>query len=117
MPLIGTAVVEDFTLMIKHDALDLRLNFKAFRNAGETINNGLKRFLADRGRLILSLVVWLKYRCGFPEPGFLAGLAFLDGVDFISRHFEPQTEFSFQRRGILLAQGSCFQQLAFVKLR
>ena len=117
MPLIGTAFLENFALMIKDDALDLRLDFEAFRNAGETINNGLKRFLADRSRFRLARVLRLKYRCGFSEPGFLAGLAFLDGVDFISRHFESQTELGFQRDGIVFAQRSRFEQLAFVKLR
>src|SRR5213082_3347726 len=111
MPLIGTAFLENFALMIKDDALDLRLDFEAFRNAGETINNGLKRFLADRSRFRLVRVLRLKYRCGFSEPGFL------DGVDFISRHFESQTELGFQRDGIVFAQRSRFEQLAFVKLR
>ena len=57
MPLIGTALLENFALMIKDNALDLRLDFEAFRNAGETIDNGLKRFLADRSRLRLARVL------------------------------------------------------------
>ena len=59
----------------------------------------------------------LENRSRFSEPCFLAGLPFLDGFDFIARHFEPQTELSFQRNGIVFAQGSRLEQLAFVKLR
>src|SRR5438874_12861861 len=117
MPLIGTALLANFALMIKHHALDLRLDFEAFWNAGETIDNGLKRFLADRSWLRLARVLRLQYRCGFSEPGFLAGLAFLDGVDFISRHFEPHTALGFMRDGIVFAERSCSQQLALVELR
>ena len=51
MPLVGAALLEDFALVIKHDAFDLRLNLETFRNARETIDNGLKRFLADRSGL------------------------------------------------------------------
>ena len=54
MPLIGTALLENFALMIKDNALDLRLDFEAFWNAGETVDNSLKRFLADRSRLRLA---------------------------------------------------------------
>src|SRR5437764_13414131 len=117
MPLIGTAFLENFALMIKDDALDLRLDFEAFRNAGETINNGLKRFLADRSRFRLARVLRLKYRCGFSEPGFLAGLAFLDGVDFISRHVESQTEQGFQRDGGLCAKREIVGVSELVELR
>src|SRR5207245_7766154 len=86
MPLIGTALLENFALMIKHDALDLRLDFEAFWNAGENIDNGLKRFVADRSWVILSRVLMLRYRCGFSELGFLAFFSFIAAVAFILRH-------------------------------
>src|SRR4029453_419477 len=111
MPFIGAAVVEDLTLMIKNDALDLRLNIETLRNAGETIDNCFQRFLADRSRLGFARVFRLKYRSGFLESGFLAGLAFFDGVDLIARHFEPQSELSLQRRGIVFTQCSRLEQL------
>src|ERR1041385_119842 len=117
MPFKGTAVLEDFALMINYDAFNFRLNIKTLRNASETIDNGFQRLLADRSRLGFARVFRLKYRCGFPESGFLAGLAFLDTVDLIARHFEPQSELGFQRGGIVFAQCSRFEQLVFVKLR
>src|SRR4030095_5264311 len=79
MPFIGAAVLEDFALMIKHNAFDFRLNIQTLRSAGETIDNCFQRFLADRSRLGFARVFRLKYRSGFLESGFLAGLAFFDG--------------------------------------
>jgi len=117
MPFVGTALFEDSALMIENDAFDLRLNLEAFRNAGETVDNGLKRFVADRSRLRLARVFRLKDRSRLSKPGFLASLPFFNGVDFISRHFEPQIELGFQRGGVVFAQRSSFEQLALVKLR
>jgi hypothetical protein len=59
----------------------------------------------------------LENRSRFSKPCFLAGLPLFDDIDFISRHFEPQTELSFQRNGIVFAQCSRLEQLVFVKLR
>ena len=48
MPFIEAALFKDLALMIEDDAFDLRLNLETFWHAGQTIDNGLERFLADR---------------------------------------------------------------------
>jgi hypothetical protein len=88
MPFIGTAVLEDFTLVIENDAFDLRLNLKTLWNASETIDNGFERFLANRSRFGFTGVFRLENRSRFSEFCFLAGPAFFNSVDFIARHFE-----------------------------
>src|SRR4026208_45944 len=117
MPLIGAALLEDFALVIQNDAFDLRLNLETLRNASQTIDNGSQRLLADRRWLGFAAVFRWENRSRFSNPCFLAGLPLFDDIDFISRHFEPQTELSFQRGGIVFAQCSRLEQLVFVKLR
>src|SRR6267142_6720943 len=97
MPLIGAALLEDLALMIQNDALDLRLNLETLRNASKTINNGSQRLLADRRWLGFAAVFRLENRSRFSKPCFLAGLPLFDDIDFISRHFESQTELGLQR--------------------
>ena len=116
MPFVGTALLENLPLMIEHDAFDLRLNLKPLRGAGEAIDNGFERFLADCSRLGLACVLRLKNRGRFSELCFLAGLTFFDRFDFVPRHFQPQRELGLQRSGIVFAQRSGFEQLALVKL-
>src|SRR5206468_4041116 len=116
MPLIRTALLKDFPLVIENDALNLRLYLETLRNTRHTIDNNFQSFFGDRSRLGLARVIRLKDRCRFSELRFLAGLPFFDGVDFISRHFETQTELGFQRDGIVVTQRSRVQQLALVKL-
>src|SRR5213596_1174698 len=103
MPFIGAALVKDFALMIDDDAFDLRLNLETLRYAGEAIDDRLERFLANRSR--------------FPELCFLASFSFFDGVDFVSRHLQPQSKLGFQGGGVVFAECARFEQLAFVKLR
>src|SRR6266566_413008 len=103
MPFIGAALVKDFALMIEDDAFDLRLNLETLRYASEAINDRLERFLANRRR--------------FSELRFLTSFSFFDGVDFVSRHLQPQSKLGFQRGGIVFAECACFEQLAFVNLR
>ena len=82
--------------MIENDAFDLRLNLKTFRNARETLDDGLERFLADRRRFGCTRIFRLKYRRRFSEFCFLASPAFFDGVNLVSRHFQPQSKLGFQ---------------------
>src|SRR6266516_4783172 len=96
MPFIGAALVKDFALMIEDDAFDLRLNLEALRCAG---------------------VFRLKNRRRFSELCFLASFSFFDGVDFVSRHLQPQSKLGFQGGGVVFAECARFEQLAFVKLR
>src|ERR1051325_1774703 len=62
MPFIRAALLEDFALMLEHDAFDLRLNLKTLWGASQAIDNRLKRFLADCSRLRLAGVLRLKNR-------------------------------------------------------
>ena len=117
MPFIRTTLLKDLALMIDNDALDLRLNLETFRNASETIDNGFQCLLADRSRLGFIAVFRLKNRSRFSELRFLAGPASFDGINFIARHFEAQTELGFNRCGVVFAQRSRLEQLTPVKLR
>src|SRR4030095_1054204 len=92
MPLQGTTLLKDFLLMIQNNAFDLRLEVKAFRNVGETIDNGLKRFLADRSRLGLARVFRLENRSGFSELCFLAGLPYLVCRLLLEKNTDHETD-------------------------
>src|SRR5439155_22716948 len=117
MPFIGAALFKDFALVIEDYAFDLWLNLETLWYAGKTIDNGLERLLTDRRWLGCACVFRLK-NCGrFLELGFLASLPFFDGIDFVSRHLQPQSKLGFQRDGVVFAKCSGFEQLAFVKLR
>src|SRR5437870_11505320 len=48
VPRIGAAVLEYFALIIDDDAFNLWLDLETFRDAGETIDDRLERFLIDR---------------------------------------------------------------------
>ena len=96
MPFIWTAFFEEFALMIENDAFDLRLNLKTLWNASQTIDDGLERFLANRCRFGCACIFRLKYRRRFSEFCFLASLPFFDGIDFVSRHFQPESKLGFQ---------------------
>ena len=62
MPFIRAAILEDFALMVEHDALDLRLNLETLRDTRQTFDNRFQRFLADRSWLGLARVFRLKDR-------------------------------------------------------
>src|SRR2546423_1331989 len=106
MPLIRTAFVEDLQLEVEKNAFVLGLNLKTFWNTGKTIDDRLERFLANRRRFRCARVFRLKNRCRFSELCFLAGFSFFDGVDFVSRHFQPQCKLRFQRGGVVFAEGA-----------
>ena len=54
MPFIRTAVLEDFALLIDHDAFYLWLNVETVRDTRQTVDDRFQRFLADRSRLGLA---------------------------------------------------------------
>ena len=103
--------------MIEDDAFDLGLNLETLRCAGEAINDRPERFLANRSRFRCAGVFRLKNRRRFSELCFLTSFSFFDGVDFVSRHLQPQSKLGFQRGGIVFAECARFEQLAFVNLR
>src|SRR5206468_12960829 len=112
MPLIRTALLKDFPLVIENDALNLRLYLETLRNTRHTIDNNFQSFFGDRSRLGLARVLRLKDCCRLSEIRFIAGLPFFDEVDFISRHFEPQYELGLPSAGIVVTQGSHVPTLA-----
>src|SRR5205807_4087233 len=79
MPFIGSALFKDFALVIEDDAFDLWLNLETLRDAGESINDGLERFLADRRRFRCACVFRLKYCRRFLELGLFTALLLFDG--------------------------------------
>ena len=60
MPFIRPAILEDFALMVDHNALDFWLDLETVRDMRQTFDNRFQRFLADSSWLGLARVFRLK---------------------------------------------------------
>src|SRR6266403_4418650 len=114
MPLIRTAGLKNFALMVEDDPFYFRLNVEIRRHARQPIDNDLQRLCTDSGRYRRACVFRLKHRRRFSELRLLIAFFFLERFYIIQRHFESKLKLRFKRGSVILSKCSSLEKLPFV---
>ena len=114
MPLIRTACLEHFALMVEDDPFYFRLNVEIRRHARQPIDNDLQCLRADSSRYGRARVFRLEDSSRFFELRLLIAFLFLERFHIIQRHFESKLKFRFERGRVVLTECASLQQLPFV---
>ena len=106
MPLIWTAGLEDFPLMVEDDPFYFRLNVEACRHARQPIDNDLQPLCADSGGHRRACVFRLEDSGRLFKLRLAVSLFFLECFHIIQRHFESKLKLRFERGRVVLTKCS-----------